>query len=337
MALFQWVPFLTRHRLPHNTRGPNTPHGAVTIHCPMCAEADPSDHMVLWPSGGWRCWRDYKHGGRHPQQLVQLLIGCSYTEAQRITSSVVMPTNDQLANVNMATMFGKPAAPVVRDLTMPPEFRPLSHAWACKPYVKYLRNRGFVEDPTLLHYSYGLHYATRGVFQGRVLLPVFYKGKLISWTGRTIWPAELVRYKTLTTDPDRAAALDLEPALAPINHFLPWYDWLREEAHEEGRELVLVEGPLDALKINLLGHGRPHIVSTCWMGSEPTRQQVDLLHGIAGDFYKRWIISDADMPEKAYRIANRLLPVRFNVAELPRGVKDPAELRTRAQLLGILR
>lgn len=335
MAQFQWVPFLTRHRIPYNTRGPNTPHGATTIHCPMCGDGDPSDHMVLWPNGGWRCWRNYQHGGRHPQQLVQVLIGCSYAEAQRITASIVMPTNDQLANI--ATMFDKPAAEIARTLEMPPEFKPLSNKGTCKPYVTYLRNRGFVEDPALLHHMYGLHYASRGAFKGRVLIPVHYKGKLVSWTGRTIWPVEQQRYKSLTTDPDRAAALDLEPALAPINHYLPWYDWLRKEAQEEDRELVLVEGPLDALKVNLLGTGSPRIVATCWMGSEPTRQQVDLLHTLAGDFYKRWIISDADMPEKADRIANRLLPLRFNVAVLPRNVKDPAELRTRAQLLGILR
>jgi hypothetical protein len=127
----------------------------------------------------------------------------------------------------------------------------------------------------------------------------------------------------------------LEPALAPINHHLLWWDWLRKLLRETV-ELVLVEGPLDALKINLLGEGRRRIAATCWLGSEPTTQQVGLLHVLAPAFSRCWIIADLDMQYKAYRIADKLRPLKFTVATLPRGVEDPAELRTRAQLMGIL-
>src|SRR5512145_3520388 len=99
MSTFNWVDFLRDRRLPFNERGPNTPHGAVTIHCPLCGDADPSDHMVLWPGGGWRCWRDHKHGGKHPAFLVRLLLGCSMLDAQRITNTAALPTQDRVQAV----------------------------------------------------------------------------------------------------------------------------------------------------------------------------------------------------------------------------------------------
>lgn len=339
MAKFEWGPFLTRHHIPFNVRGPNTPFGTATIHCPFCGNADPSDHMVLWPNGGWRCWRNHEHGGKHPARLVQVLIGCSYVEAQRLTSGISMPGAEEFAAI--ATMFKPKPATVAqpRKLELLPEFKPFSGGWGCWPFVAYMHHRGFYDDPKYLHSTYGLHYATRGLFKGRVIFPVVHEGKLISWTGRTIYQAEPLRYMSLTPNHAAASNAGIEPALAPINHYLPWWDYLLSalDGSDTGVELVLVEGPLDALKVNLLGIGNPRIAATCWMGSEPTKPQIDLLHRLAPKFARRWIISDSDMQYKAYRIADALRPLQFTVAALPRGVNDPAELRTRAQLLATLR
>lgn len=334
MLKFEWTAFLNRHRVPYNTRGPNTPNGAVTVACPFCGPADPSDHMVIWRSGRWACWRNHHHRGQHPAQLVQALIRCSAVEAQRITATVVIPTANDLSAV--ATLL-KPRQPSpVTSLQMPDAFRPLSDKdWACKPFLQYLWSRGFKGSSAYLHWRYGLRYCKHGPFHGRVIFPVTYKQQLVSWTGRSIYPMEENRYKSLTTNPEVAEKIGMGPAVGPLNHFFLWYDWLTDaRAMSEAHTFVLVEGPLDALKINVLGE--PVTVATCWTGSEPTRQQIELLHTLARPFKRRIVISDNDMPQKAARIANTLKSLQFEPVRLPLSVEDPADLQDYKQLAAIL-
>ena len=336
---FDWTTFLNRYRVPFNTRGPNTPANAVTIRCPLCGAADHSDHMVLWPGGGWRCWRNHEHGGQRPARLIQVMLGCSFAEAQRLAGNTPIPT---AADFNaIATMFTpSPVAATVaqRVLKLPPEFRLFGNRWSCKPFMEYLSGRGFAVNPSALEHmgrAYELHFATRGPFKGRIIFPIRYQGQIISWTGRTIYAAEPTRYKALTTNAEAAERVGLEPALAPANHHLLWWDWLRRlPSHTE---LVLVEGPLDALRINMLSRRSRPVAATCWLGSEPTIQQRDLLHQLARGFKRCWIIPDADMKYKAYRIADAMRPQLFTVAMLPHRVEDPAELRSYPQLLETLR
>lgn len=333
MAKFEWIAFLNRHRVPYNTRGPNTPSGAITVACPFCGPADPSDHMVVWRSGGWRCWRNHHHRGKHPAQLVQALIHCSAAEAQRITATASIPAPSDLARA-IAGLKPRQPTPVV-GLEMPEEFRPLnSKDWAAKPFRQYLWDRGFKANSDYLHWRYGLRYCTRGPFHGRLIFPVVHRGQLISWTGRTIYDNEENRYKSLTVNPEVAAKIGMGPALAPINHHFLWYDWLTDMRSQEAHTFVLCEGPFDALKINVLGE--PVIVSTCWMGSEPTKQQIGLLHALVQPFKRRYVISDRDMPQKAIRIANTLTSLGFEAVSLPANVDDPAELQTYKQLAAVL-
>lgn len=333
MAKFDWIAFLNRYRVPYNTRGPNTPRNAVTVHCPFCGAADPSDHMVVWGTR-WRCWRDHSHGGTHPAKLVQALIRCSSLEAQRITAEVSVASPGDLSVV--AKMLStKPVPTTVRSPKLPPEFRPFKKEWACEPFIAYLRKRGFKGNASYLHWRFDLHYCTRGPFKGRIIFPVVVGGKLISWTGRTIYPAEELRYKSLTTDPETAAKAGMEPAVAPINRHFLWQDWLSDKLlHKDASTFVLVEGPFDALKINVLGE--PVVVSTCWTGSEPTAAQIELLHRLVRPFKTRVVISDSDMPHKARRIAARLKSLDFHAIELPAGIDDPAEIKSYAQLMQIL-
>lgn len=229
----------------------------------------------------------------------------------------------------------KPAPATVQRLKLPDSFRPFKDEWACKPFTTYLRERGFRANCSYLHWRYGLHYCTHGPFKGRIIFPVIQNGQLVSWTGRSIYPAEEQRYKSLTTDTALATRINMGPALAPINYHFLWHDWLMSKTlAQEANTFVLVEGPMDALKINVLGE--PVIVSTCWTGSEPTSEQIELLHALVRPFERRIVISDSDMPQKAQRIADQLKSLSFTTASLPAGVDDPAEIQSFPQLVKIL-
>jgi hypothetical protein len=327
---FDWFTFLNHYRVSYNTRGPNTPNGAATVACPFCGQADPSDHMVLWSGGSWACWRNTDHRGRHPAKLVQALIRCSAAEAARITASTSPLGSTDLDKVSVA--LTAPAPTPVPPLRMPADFKPLGNNWACEPYISYLRNRGIKGNARYLHYRYGLHYCTGGPFRGRIIFPVYHAGKLVSWTGRSIYQAEEIRYKSLTTDPEAASRMQLEPAIGPINHYLMWYDWIATNA--DAHTIVLVEGSFDALKINTLGE--PTIVSTCWLGSQPTTVQIEKLHTLVKPYVRRIVLSDSDMTEKADKIASQLRALDFKAVVLPKDVDDPAEIADIKQLAAIL-
>jgi hypothetical protein len=290
--------------------------------------------MVIWSGGHWACWRNHNHRGQHPAKLVQALIRCTAAEAQRLTATATTFTPGDLSRVT-ALLKPQQAAPVTR-LEMPSDFHPLSHKdWAAKPYLAYLWDRGFKANSSYLHWRYGLRYCKRGHFYGRIIFPIVHKGELVSWTGRSIYPIEEKRYTSLTTDPEVAAKIGVGPALAPANHHFLWYDWLTDRrAMEEAHTFVLCEGPMDALKINVLGE--PVVVSTCWTGSEPTAQQIELLHTLVRPFRRRVVISDSDMPQKATRIADKLKALQFEHVTLPSGVDDPAELQEYKQLAAVL-
>lgn len=213
---------------------------------------------------------------------------------------------------------------------MPDEFKPFKDTWSAQPFIKYLEGRGI--DTHRITRRWGVRYCTRGHFRGRVIFPVYHEGNLVSWTGRTVYKGERRRYMALPHDPDKAARIGMTPAVAPISHFLLWFDAILESGAET---LIGVEGPMDALKINLLGW--PEIAATCFFTSSPSEQQVALLARLRKRFKRRFIISDAEMPHTALRLVmTRLSHLKFRAVRLPPGVEDPAELSSHTQLRHIL-
>src|SRR6202040_650598 len=113
----------------------------------------------------------------------------------------------------------------------------------------------------------------RGPFSYRVVIPVFLNKRLVTWTGRSIAPSEELRYRSLSTDPEKANGLPV--ALENIKHTLFDYDSLKEG----GRVLAVAEGPLDAMRLGFLGE-RYGIKATCLFGKSLHPMQLDLLHEI---------------------------------------------------------
>ena len=132
-----------------------------------------------------------------------------------------------------------------------------------------------------------------------------------------------LRYKTLTTDPEKAREMGMKPAVNAINNYLLFYDELmKSSAHT----LVIVEGPFDALLMNVLGR-KLGIIATCIFTNTPTQEQINLFHEIMPRFERRCILLDNDMYAQALRLRSELSSLGVEQISLPRGVKDPALLR----------
>lgn len=318
---FDWLAFLDQYHVSYVTSGHSVAKGNVAVRCPWCGSEDPSTHMGISLDGkGWGCWRRSDHRGRSPVRLVQALISCSQEQARQIvgyTSALI--SDDFLAQVNQALA---PASPVVLPgkLALPDEFRPFKQLPSAKPYIVYLQRRGFA-DPIAVANDFDLRYCTRGPYHGRIIFPVYHGGELMTWSGRSIYPTEPMRYKVLSTKSERSAVEGYGLARGASSHFLLFYDLLMKSPVPT---LFVCEGPFDALKLMVLGRGR--VVATCLFTNSPTMEQVDLLYELAPRFTNRRLLLDHNMFYMSVKVASELSGLELLPIMLPKGVKDPGEL-----------
>jgi hypothetical protein len=335
---FDFLEFFRRHRIEYATSGPSVTKNNVAIHCPFCGGSDHSQHMGVSLLGkGWRCWRNPgEHKGRHPFRLVRALLGCSTAEAMRITGSSHVPVSTDLLERVRGLLEPEEAGEEESEPPdLPATFRRLIDGLpASRPYREYLATRGYTDEDLPWLDWLGLRYATRGAWKGRILFPVWVYGTLMSWTGRTIWPSEELRYRTLSIDPVKAKYGGDRPALGPINHNLLWHDRLLDS---DANTLVAVEGPFDALRVMQVA-GDDGVDATCLFSALPTEAQVNLLYDVLPRFKRSYLLLDNDMMHTSLRVGwDQLSAIGLEPRFLPRGLKDPGDVRlTRDRLWSAL-
>lgn len=332
---FDWLHFLDQYHIDYVTEGPNVAKNNINTRCPFC-EDDPSHHMGISLEGkGWSCWRTKSnpegHRGKNPARLVHALLGCSYERAKEITGSNVNIPEDFMGAV-MKQMNPAVVADRKDKLELLPDFKRFDKLLpSSTPFLNYLKYRRSIAPKTVKRFTveYDIHYCTRGPYRGRIIFPVYHNGKLVSWTGRTIYDKEIVRYKTLPNDSDKAEREGVPLSIGPINNYLLWLDdlWNSDAEH-----ICITEGPFDALKVDVLGRGKG-IVATCLFGAYPTDTQFELLYGLLPRFKRRSFLLD----RAAYPFAMQAAMVMSNHIQvdcpmLPSSVKDPGEI-TQSDLL----
>jgi len=134
-----------------------------------------------------------------------------------------------------------------------------------KAHKKYLIKRGF--DPDYLERKYRLQgTGPVGDWKFRIIIPIFYKGQLVSFQGRAIREG-MVRYKTLEVEDSVISAKDVLYNIDTCS----------------SDKIIIVEGPFDVMR---LGDG---VAGT--LGIEMTPQQIEL---IASRFSKAVFLFDPE-------------------------------------------
>lgn len=323
MRPLDWRGLLTQHGVRFIERGPNVKRGEINIRCPFCGAADPSHHMGLnLESGFWACWRNSTHRGKSPVRLIARLLDLPYWKARRLAGFEDREVDPDGFDAVAARLLGRDSGMPTehlhrRFLRYPDEFKEL--AAAPDPYWCYLRDtRAFGEGATrALGRDYDLRYVVRGPYRGRIILPYFADGDLVAWTARAIGPSE-IRYRDLEVD----------QCLVPIKQTLFNLDC----RVDGGKALVVVEGPIDALKIDVFGRSvgvRAVALSTNSISDD----QIYLLEEAAEEFEQVIVMMDSAtqlgvvdsmrMRSQLRTLANaRIVPV-------PYGLKDAGEMTSR--------
>lgn len=328
-----WIAFFQSNNIHYITSGPNTARDHISTHCVWCGASDESEHLSVSLSGkGFRCWRQPQHSGRNPAKLIQALLNCSWEQANVIAGHEKSLPNDFMQKVK-SSLLKQVVETKKNKLELPIEFKQFTILPSGRIYVDYLRSRNFTDENIFVDTKkYGIYYASQGLYKGRVIFSIIQSYKLVGWTGRTIFPSEQVRYKTLTHDLEKAKERGEFPAPNPISYYLLFHDRLMSS---NANTIVLCEGPFDAWRVNLLGESLG-VVATCFFTSMLSEQQLNLLHEILPKFENKYLLLDEGTFSKAARIRSDLVALDVIVKRLSQGVKDPGELRSTKQLKEML-
>lgn len=233
---------LRQQGVPLVTRGPNVKKGEVNMRCPFCGAADPSHHLGINPNNGyWACWRNSDHRGKSPVRLLVAALGEPVWKIRQMLGLRVAPDLSEFHKLGERIIKGKPEEDIEprADAIDTTElklrgFSQFTHAAA--RFDAYLLGRGL---PAPAWDLYGLMYAVSGPFKDRVVLPYYYRSRLVTLTGRSIHKDAGLRYR------------DLEPELSVLDTSETLYNY--DRAARGGRLLLVVEGPIDSLKGDFAG------------------------------------------------------------------------------------
>lgn len=316
---FDWKRFCQRNGIEFVEYGPNTARGNISIHCPFCGPADPSQHLGLKLDTNdpqWGCFRNASHRGRTPPRLVAALLRISVKQAEALMEADAPPPDslgDMLHALRRPAENAPDRAQTRRAVRVPAEFMPL----AAEPptryqqrFLDYLSGRGFGNDALDAAKRYGLRYALTGEQAWRLIFPVYGEsGELIGWTGREIRPGgtNVIRYRAMTE---------------------MGKDWLMLSPRTEPANVLLVcEGPLDFLKLDYYGR-EFGIEATGTMGTAITSAQFLQLVRKARGYRRVYSVFDPEAFAQSMRLVGELdglaRDARFH--QLPNGYEDPGAM-----------
>ncbi|MGN1166082.1 MAG: hypothetical protein ACI4S2_06650 [Lachnospiraceae bacterium] len=287
--------FFLAYGIPYVTSGhKHARQGWVNIECPFCS-GNAGYHLGYnIAKDFWTCWRC----GWHSEfEVLNALVG-DRSEIAKIKR--LYHTNKGRYEARRAVIIKN-----VRNCSYPKEYELTIKA------RRYLEERGY--DPDKIINDWGISYGgSFGEMAYRIIIPIFYDGKVISYTGRDITGLQQNKYMTA---PESVQTFNPKHMLYGIDN-----------AAE--RTVLVVEGPLDVWRF---GYGA---VGT--FGIKYTREQVLLL---AKRFQNIKVLYDADRKGQgrdrtaSQRQAIQLVDTLANLGKKVTrcsltdiGVKDPGDL-----------
>jgi len=244
-----WRPLLDSIRVSWKDRGNNCSRGYVNINCPFCGD-DPSFHLgISEETGRYTCWRNDSHWGYDPARLLQTLV------KSRVKALALI---DSYQTTYSPISFDAPPKPSNDKWD---KFLLATESPRC---VEYLRDdRGFPNAEEVI-LSAGLRWTPIGADAHRILFPLYnYRMELCSWTGRAATDSTGLRYR-----------VNPHPDIESLVYTDAGHWGLSTSTGQQ--MLVLVEGPMDALKINAYKNMR-NVLAVALTGLAFTTGRLNLL------------------------------------------------------------
>jgi hypothetical protein len=305
------IKVLSDYNIPFLTEGKNVKDGNVNVQCPWCGSEDKSMHMgINLETGMWGCWRSSEHRGRDIRYLIIKLINCSIVEAEYLLDirNNILNEEDlmQLFNASFSTTKDNKVKKYGGQDTL---VLPVNFHWPQGLFTKYLSYRGF-EDLTFFVEKYKIYSCLFGDWRYRLIFPIYFRSKLVTWIGRSIATNPYLPYMDLS----------IEESVRHSKYCLYNFDNL-----VGGDILFITEGIFDALKLDYYSPDR--VNATCIFTKTMRNEQAYLLYEIAPKYKKLVLMLDTDAQQEAFKIVQDLGFIsNILLGTLPLNVKDPGEL-----------
>lgn len=247
----------------------------VNCNCPFCDTKETSFNLGFNPAGNYyHCWKS-KHN--YPlQEVLSILLNIPIASVNEVLKDYA----------GVGEVIPEKKKSKIKYLELPTDsFTPAER--------KYLKSRGF--SPKYLNEKYNIvGGGISGDWKFRIIIPVYFNGKLMSWTGRSILSKEKLKQLEIP----RYKNLAIEKSVKNIKELFFNLD------NCKGKEVVLTEGAFDVLRFD--GN------AICSMGTELTEGQVSLL---AERFEKVFILFDnePEAQEKARKFGLQLSSIGLEV------------------------
>ena len=212
--------------IPSWTSGKNVSIGWVNIQCPFCADA--SNHCGVNPDTEiFHCWKCHLKG--HFIDLLMELTGLSYGACKDIVSDSTTTFKKSSLETIRNTLEGETSeskSVVITEVRLPKSFEPITDDTNFPLLDDYLKRRNISKE-TLIEHGVGI--CRTGKYMNRIIIPVFYQGKLVSFQAADLTGFANLKYRSAPQSMGR------------INDFLYNYDKI-----EVGGRMIVEEGVLDA-------------------------------------------------------------------------------------------
>jgi len=283
LNLFDPIAYFEDRNIDYYTEGKNVSRGWVNISCPFCD--DPSWHCgVNLKSNLFHCWICDEKGS--VIKLIQRIEDCSWAEAKRIFREFCdefkiqneLPEHPRLKTRKIITF------PIVNLQGV---------------HRVFLTQRGFLPNHIIKKYKIK---ASTGIgkYRYRIIIPIFFNGKMVSFTARAIFDHQTPKYLNC---PNNLSLVDVHDIFYNV-------DSLKNK-----RKCVIVEGVTDVWRI---GEG-----AIAMLGKNISEKQIFLLK--EKKIEEILLLFDKDAEEKAESYAKQLASLFLvNIGILDKG--DPGEL-----------
>lgn len=235
----------------------NTQEGWVNIQCPFCD--DDTNHGGINTAGGYfYCWKCGWHS------LFDLI--AELTELRSYEVSQILNTYDR------PEIIKKRKKSYAKNIELPLETIELQ-----KQHKMYLQNRNF--DYTQLQKTWNIKGTLNtGPYSYRIIAPIYYKNKLVSYQARDITDKASIKYK----------ACKIKKEIIHHKHMCYGIDKI------ENKKGIIVEGITDVWRI---GSG-----AICTFGTSYTPQQVQFIKNHLDTIFILYDFREKQAKEKATKL-----------------------------------
>lgn len=211
--MFDAERFLKDYGISYVTSGKNTSVGWVQISCPFCA--DPSYHGGISITGAYNCW---KCGKKSLYSVISTILNISYVDVKEIVDKYTY--NYKRSREREVTNYENESLEL-----------PIGTGGLKSVHEKYLLSRNFDCDKLEKFRLMGTNHI--GDYSFRVIIPIFYNGKMVSYTGRAIYEDMEPKYKTCSKKEE----------------IIPHKNILYNLDNSIKDTVIVVEGPTDVWRI----------------------------------------------------------------------------------------